>query len=286
MNIGETLRAAREAKGVTVTDASAATRISKKYIQALENDNLLLIPSQVYAKGFLKAYCEYLSLDPIPLREEMVNYFRGVAEAKKQRKVPIGKPSVMPEIKMPNIRLPKLEMPRIILPKITLPQIKINVSMRTAYVLLAGIIVILLALEANGLAFRAYRHFLIHRRNQIVAKANPPLATKVQVKVKAPSVKALQAKTPPVKKKEGGVVPGKIQLRLVITDRAWIQVTSGEMVIFNKTVSPGTQLNFIGSLLTVKTGNGSGVKVYVNGSDLGLMGHDSKPVERTYKAGQ
>ena len=73
MNIGEVLRSHREAKGLTIIDVASATRISKKYLQALEDENFLFIPSIVYAKGFLKTYAMYLGLDPKPLTEQLLS---------------------------------------------------------------------------------------------------------------------------------------------------------------------------------------------------------------------
>ena len=58
------LREAREARGLTVSDASKATRIWERYLQALEaNAPLQEFPAPVYARSFLRAYAEFLELD-------------------------------------------------------------------------------------------------------------------------------------------------------------------------------------------------------------------------------
>jgi transcriptional regulator with XRE-family HTH domain len=62
--LGETLRRAREARGVTVEDAERATRISRRYLVALEEENFSILPAPVYARGFLRSYSGYLGLDP------------------------------------------------------------------------------------------------------------------------------------------------------------------------------------------------------------------------------
>ena len=43
------------------------TRISRRYLQALENENFGLLPAPVYARGFLRTYARYLSLEPANL---------------------------------------------------------------------------------------------------------------------------------------------------------------------------------------------------------------------------
>lgn len=65
--IGGELTRAREARGRTLEDAERDTRISQRYLQALEDERFDLIPAPVYARGFLRSYAQYLGLDPGPL---------------------------------------------------------------------------------------------------------------------------------------------------------------------------------------------------------------------------
>lgn len=61
--IGEDLRRRREARGITLEEAQAATKIRGRYLKALEDGEPQAIPGEVYVKGFLRAYAEYLGLD-------------------------------------------------------------------------------------------------------------------------------------------------------------------------------------------------------------------------------
>jgi cytoskeleton protein RodZ len=61
--IGKTLREAREAKGLTLIQVSDATRISKAYLQAVEEDAYQKIPGEVFVKGVLRGYGNFLGLD-------------------------------------------------------------------------------------------------------------------------------------------------------------------------------------------------------------------------------
>jgi hypothetical protein len=58
--IGETLRAARQKRGVTVETAAQQTRIPKRFLEALEDNRFDEFPAFVYMRGFLKSYCDYL----------------------------------------------------------------------------------------------------------------------------------------------------------------------------------------------------------------------------------
>src|SRR5919201_2217061 len=62
--IGSTLRAARNAREVELAQAAAETKISVRYLAALESERFDLLPAPAYARGFLRTYASYLGLDP------------------------------------------------------------------------------------------------------------------------------------------------------------------------------------------------------------------------------
>lgn len=62
--LGSLLVRAREARGLTIEDAERDTRISRRYLQALEAEQFDVIPAPVYARGFLRSYSQYLGIDP------------------------------------------------------------------------------------------------------------------------------------------------------------------------------------------------------------------------------
>jgi cytoskeleton protein RodZ len=67
-NGGRTLRRARETAGLSLTEAARETRISAKYLGALEEDATTeTFPAPAYARFFMRTYAEYLGLDPDPL---------------------------------------------------------------------------------------------------------------------------------------------------------------------------------------------------------------------------
>lgn len=71
--LGQQLKAAREAKGVSEHDAGAATKILTKMIVAMEADDFSGMAAPTYAKGFIRLYAGYLRLDPEPLVEEYMH---------------------------------------------------------------------------------------------------------------------------------------------------------------------------------------------------------------------
>ena len=61
--LGKALSEARNARGQTLRDVERDTRISTKYLQALEQGDLEALPAPVYARAFMRTYAQYLGLN-------------------------------------------------------------------------------------------------------------------------------------------------------------------------------------------------------------------------------
>ncbi|MBO8137024.1 MAG: helix-turn-helix domain-containing protein [Desulfotomaculum sp.] len=72
MEIGETLKKARMAKGYTYQEIEEATKIRSRYLEAMEEENFNLLPGRVYVLAFLRNYAKYLGLDD----EELVSQYK------------------------------------------------------------------------------------------------------------------------------------------------------------------------------------------------------------------
>ena len=75
-DVGAALRERRDAMGVSLAEAEAATRIRQKYLAALEADEWHLLPGEVVGRGFLRNYSGYLGLEPT----EIIDRRRTVAD--------------------------------------------------------------------------------------------------------------------------------------------------------------------------------------------------------------
>ena len=62
-SIGETLRAAREELGQGVEDVERLTHVGKKFVLALEANDLGKLPEPVYAKKFVRALAKHYGID-------------------------------------------------------------------------------------------------------------------------------------------------------------------------------------------------------------------------------
>ncbi len=67
------LKESRESKNIPLSEVSRRTRISKKYLEALENCQFSAIPfSAIYQKNFVKCYAEAIGIPADPLLEQFV----------------------------------------------------------------------------------------------------------------------------------------------------------------------------------------------------------------------
>jgi len=69
-NFGERLKREREMREVSVQEITKATRISNRFLEALENEEWDKLPGGVFNRGFVRAVARYLGLDEENLLSE------------------------------------------------------------------------------------------------------------------------------------------------------------------------------------------------------------------------
>lgn len=94
-DIGSLLRKARLKKGHSIEVVGQHTRISKKFLEALEENRFEDFPAPAYLRGFLKCYCEYLELEFDPLWKSAFPETAAPAP-EKERPAPATAPAALP----------------------------------------------------------------------------------------------------------------------------------------------------------------------------------------------
>ncbi len=84
--IGDRLRAAREARELSIPEVAERTRIPSRHIVAIETGDLSALPAPTYSVGFIKTYARLLGMDPQPLAAE----FRQQLAHAAPREIPIS----------------------------------------------------------------------------------------------------------------------------------------------------------------------------------------------------
>lgn len=70
MEIGQILKEAREEKSLTLDDIQEMTKIQKRYLVAIEQNEFQALPGRFYARAFIKEYAEVIGLNATELLAE------------------------------------------------------------------------------------------------------------------------------------------------------------------------------------------------------------------------
>ncbi|RKQ37543.1 helix-turn-helix domain-containing protein [Oceanobacillus halophilus] len=70
MDIGARLKEARVSKGLSLEELQEETKIQKRYLAAIEEGKLEILPGKFYARAFIKEYANAVGIDPSELLEE------------------------------------------------------------------------------------------------------------------------------------------------------------------------------------------------------------------------
>lgn len=68
---GAKLRAAREAKGLSLHDVATRTRIAQRQLEAIERDDYAALPGIPYAIGFARAYARAIEVDEVAIAADV-----------------------------------------------------------------------------------------------------------------------------------------------------------------------------------------------------------------------
>lgn len=75
-SFGDWLKRQREMREISLRDIADRTKISLRYLEAMEDDRFDLLPAPIFAKGFLREYARYVGLSP----DEVVNHYLSVQQ--------------------------------------------------------------------------------------------------------------------------------------------------------------------------------------------------------------
>ena len=300
--IGGILRRAREGRGASLREAQAATKISLKYLEALECGDEAAFPGEVYLKGFLRTYAEFLGLDGW----EMVRRYRE-SRARREREqgdgvaLAGGRSRPHPEASGPGReggrgrRAKGRRAPAVVRPDRSLVYAA----------------VLLLILAAAGILLS---HYLVTLAPQEVAPPAQPAAPGASGASGAPGAAgapdgpaagnaagpggylvggAGQGSGPPARVTAVGespfvaefrVTPAPIVLLARCVDRCWVSVSADEAPAAEETLARGDERTWRAqSVLRLRAGNPGALFISVNGQYLGAAGDDGVPRDLVFR---
>ena len=74
--VGESLKAAREERGLSVAEVAQSLKFAPRQIEALEQDRFDLLPGGTFVRGMVRSYARLLKLPPEPMLDGMADKFQ------------------------------------------------------------------------------------------------------------------------------------------------------------------------------------------------------------------
>ena len=253
-SFGEELRREREIRGISLKEISDATKISKRFLDALERNDHKNLPAPVFTRGFVKEYARYVGLNV----EEMVNRYN-FAAANDDR---IEKP--------PQVEKYAKTLPRDISPK---PAPKRGIPPAYAKVDRNAILLVILIAALAGVAYWAVQRKQASDAAEAAASAVPVSTAKTTT---APAVPAAEA-----------AKPDDTTLRMTVeaTAPSWLELSSDGKRAFYGDFKAGDRQEFEAkdAFTFTKIGNAAALNVTINGVAVGSFGEEGEVVrDRTF----
>lgn len=79
-DLGQKLKEARLAKGLSLNDVQELTKIRKRYLEAIEAGDYKVLPGSFYVRAFIKTYAETVGIDPDELLAEHSDHVPATAQ--------------------------------------------------------------------------------------------------------------------------------------------------------------------------------------------------------------
>jgi cytoskeleton protein RodZ len=272
--IGSILQTQREKLGYTIENVEGQTYIPKRYLEAIEKGGLEELPSTVQGKGMVKNYAQFLGLDPDPL---LLNYADVLHKRLNASRANESDPRTRSTIKASLRRF--LASPTILW---------------VGVVLLIGFVTIWSAwLIFGNREAGPDSTATIPGVADILLPSSTPTPTQADELPSSDDIEIDISVTPDlVDSEEGALQPSptigfagneKVQVQLIVVQRAWVRVSVDNIVVFEGRLLPGSVKIFGGELnIEVLTGNAGGVEVIFNQRDYGAMGLYGEAINRVY----
>lgn len=246
--LGERFRAAREARGLTLSDVAEQIRIRSVYLAAIEEENWPAIGAPVYVRGFLRTYARFLGLDA----EEAVGAFNqqaagALAEA-------AAEPESAPE---------RQSEPRHLLP----------------FIWIASVVAVLL------IAYVAFNAFSPRPVTDVALSV--PMTTPSPFESPTPlpdsSASPAASVSPQASSSAAASIADQANSLVVrLSAPSWLRVVIDGSVRIEGTFPAGTSKTFRGKRALLRIGNAGGVTLLVDGKLVGPLGKSGDVVERAF----
>ena len=282
--MGSTLKAEREKKGLTIKDIEQETSIRAAYLEALEEGRYDVLPSEVYVKGFIRNYAEFLHLDPAPLVQEYREELHGADAAPVAEKTP--KTTSMVNERAPfssgsdfHERVEKSHRKQIILTMVA-----------AVVIAFVGSIYYFFGEDPSAAkpqqpAQQAATQQPQTQSAQTTQQAQPA-AQNVQPPAQNQTAQTAQQPASTLGN-TASAAAGQTDVSALFTGRCWIQAIADGKVVYEGIAEANQTLRWTGKKEVVVTaGNAGAIDVTYNGQRIGKLGKEGIVVEKKFSNGK
>ena len=251
---GEDLRREREIRSISLKEIADATKISKRFLEAIERNDHKTLPAPVFTRGFVREYARYLGLNS----EEMVNRYNFAAA---------GDDRIEHSAHLERLVAPPVPQEP--------PKVRPKEGIPPPYKRIDRSVFIVIALVA---ALAAVSWWAIQHKRQLRAAEDARIAdlrTPVAPTQKPKVVTATATVAPPVE-----TAPQPLHLVLEVTDDSWITLLIDGKSVINDELNAGDRRTFdANEEIRFKTvGNAAAVIVTIDNIQVPPFGADGQVV--------
>jgi hypothetical protein len=244
-SFGEELRREREIRGISLKEIADATKISKRFLEAIERNDHLTLPAPVFTRGFVREYARYVGLSS----EEMVNRYNFAVAADDR----IEKPPTIEKYPQTPVRdispkpAPKRGIPS--------PFARINRNLFAVLFIMA--------------ALAAVAWWAVQQRQ---AEPDP---------IDIPPAPVTASATPPPLPVPSPVTDDStLRIAIETTSGSWVTLEADGKTVLNAEMAAGERRNFEASeIFRFRTiGNAAGIRLTLNGMTVPALGGEGEVI--------
>lgn len=292
-SLGKFLQAERQARGITLEQISADTRISMDMLRAIEHGNIEQLPAPVLTKGFLRAYAEKIGLDP----EEVIVEYQNLIEhaGDQQEKIEIYYQRLKPQSS--NKKLLVLVIALALLTSLIFfwyrpSSIRKQPTSSSGGNSVSPTVVDQRAVKSDpdsGIKQKKSAQSSRQKQTELMAEAEPARSRLGGQTAPAASTRAEMSKTAEGSVSASGESPeaevisppaqSPYLLRAEAADTTWIRISTDETGEYEYLLRPGEQLTWrASSSFKLLIGNAGGIQLYLNDKPLKRLGETGQVV--------
>jgi cytoskeleton protein RodZ len=274
LELGGSFKKARESQNVSIDRIAAETRISTRFLLAIENEQFDILPGGIFNRGFIRTYAERVGIDP----EEAIRLYERSA------------------------RVVEAEPPRPEAPRVSGKTTKIPVY----YVAIAGLLILFIgfyiwtrpsepsistAVAASPAATESKVAPADIPEPEPVAPAEvrlsvdrtpqtPTMLAPNAVPVSSPAAHPPLAVTPavPAASAQSAASNAPVVIELQVREESWFQLSAdGTSVVASEVLPVGTVRRYTAnSSMDMGIGNAAGISLRVNGQPVSSLGRSGQ----------